>query len=270
MSLRSAAELTRYGHHVRCRSAPARVESARGRRTSGASAASRSGACAVERAALLRHLARNALDRPGANAALFRNRQHALLGPQQTLNSLFELSRYPRATQLFALFHGPLEPRIDAVTDHAAFEFSECSRDLKHEATRGGRRVDRLLIEVQVDAIMLERLDGAEQVDQRTAQPVDSPGHHDVKSTPLGILEQLVKAGPGLAALRAADAGVSVLLDDFPASALGNPMQFAQLVFNRLFCRSIRGRRLRPVFACQPPSGRPFISRSIDWISDAH
>jgi hypothetical protein len=74
MSLRSAAELTRYGQHVRC-----------------------------------------------ANAALFRNRQHAFLGPQQDLYSLFDLGGYARTPELLALFDGPFKPRVDRLLDHTAF-----------------------------------------------------------------------------------------------------------------------------------------------------
>jgi hypothetical protein len=99
----------------------------------------------------------------------FDNRQHAPLGAQQTLNSLFELSRYARATKLFALFHGPLESRIDPLPDHAALELGERARNLKHETACGGRRVDRLLIQVKIDATALERLDSPKQVDQGSA-----------------------------------------------------------------------------------------------------
>jgi hypothetical protein len=94
----------------------------------------------------------------------FDNRQHAPLGAQQTLNSLFELSRYARATKLFALFHGPLESRIDPLPDHAALELGERARNLKHETA-----CDRLLIQVKIDATVLERLDSPKQVDQGSA-----------------------------------------------------------------------------------------------------
>ena len=51
-------------------------------------------------------------------------------------------------------------PRRDA-----ALELGERARNLKHETTCGGRSVDRLLIKIEVDAAMLEHLNGAEQVD---------------------------------------------------------------------------------------------------------
>ena len=54
-----------------------------------------------------------------------------------------------------------LKSCIDPLPDHAAFELSECSGDLKHEATRRGRRVDRLLIQVKIDATVLVRLNCA-------------------------------------------------------------------------------------------------------------
>jgi hypothetical protein len=49
-------------------------------------------AYAVERAADLSHLARNRLNRTGANPALLRHRKHAFLGSQLSLDSLFERS----------------------------------------------------------------------------------------------------------------------------------------------------------------------------------
>jgi hypothetical protein len=45
----------------------------------------------------------------------------------------------------------------------------ERARNLKHETACGGRRVDRLLIQVKIDATVLERLDSPKQVDQGSA-----------------------------------------------------------------------------------------------------
>jgi hypothetical protein len=57
-------------------------------------------------------------------------------------------------------------------------------------------RIDRLLVEVQIDVAGLERLSGAEQIDQRSAEPIDRPCHNNVKAAPLGVPEHFVQAGP--------------------------------------------------------------------------
>jgi hypothetical protein len=41
---------------------------------------------------------------------------------------------------------------MDALADHSALELSEGSGNLEHQLSRRGRGIDRLLIEVQIDA----------------------------------------------------------------------------------------------------------------------
>jgi len=48
----------------------------------------------------------------------------------------------------------PLEPEI-----------GKCTRNLKHQLSRGCCGVDRLPIQVQIDAASLQSLDSAEQID---------------------------------------------------------------------------------------------------------
>ena len=74
-----------------------------------------------------------------------------------------------------------------------------------------------LLIEVEIDSDRLEVLDGAQQIDQRPAKPINCPGHHDAELARPGILEHRVKARALVAPLGAADAGVSVGRDHDPA-----------------------------------------------------
>jgi hypothetical protein len=67
--------------------------------------------------------------------------------------------------------------------------------------------VDVMLIEVEVDAGGPEMLNGAEQIDQRAAEPIDGPGHHDVEPPAARVLQHGVQARSLVAALGAADAG---------------------------------------------------------------
>ena len=57
------------------------------------------------------------------------------------------------------------EPSSDALTDHGSLEFGKGARDLKEQLAGGRRRVDMLLVEIEVDADLLEVLDRAEEVD---------------------------------------------------------------------------------------------------------
>jgi hypothetical protein len=91
---------------------------------------------------------------------------------------------------VLALLHGPLKASSDTLADHAALKLSKRARDLKRQfaGRRGG--VDRLLVEVQVNAAGLQRLDCAQEVDQRAPNPVDRPGHDNVEGSALRVLEQ--------------------------------------------------------------------------------
>jgi hypothetical protein len=44
---------------------------------------------------------------------------------------------------------------MDSLADHAALELGERTRELEHQPPGRRRRVDRLLIEVQIDAASL-------------------------------------------------------------------------------------------------------------------
>jgi hypothetical protein len=61
-----------------------------------------------------------------------------------------------------------------------------------------------LLIEIQVNSAGFDRLNSAEQVNQRAAQPVYRPRRHNVEASALRILEHLIEAGTIIAGLTAA------------------------------------------------------------------
>jgi hypothetical protein len=94
------------------------------------------GACAVERASHLSRLARNALYRAGANATFPSNRQHALTGPQLSLDSLFNGGADLGPSDLLASFYCPFKPSADSLPDHAALELGEGT--CYSELIRGG------------------------------------------------------------------------------------------------------------------------------------
>jgi hypothetical protein len=52
---------------------------------------------------------------------------------------------------LFALRPSPLQTSLDALDDHRPFECTEDTEHLEHSLTRGGGRIDTLLVEEQID-----------------------------------------------------------------------------------------------------------------------
>jgi hypothetical protein len=65
-------------------------------------------------------------------------------------------------SRAFPRFLGPLKPGADSLPDHAALEFGEGPGNLKHQPSGRCGRVNGLLVEVQIDATSLQRLDSAE------------------------------------------------------------------------------------------------------------
>jgi len=152
----------------------------------------------------------NTLHRAGADATLTRDLAHAFAGAQLRLDALFDGWIDFRPTKLLALCDRPLEASVDAMPDHAALKLGKGTADLKHQLACRCGRVDRLLVEVQIDAAV-QRLDRTQQIDERTAQAVDRPGHDHIKLALAGILEHLVEARTTITPLSAADAGVVIL-----------------------------------------------------------
>jgi hypothetical protein len=93
---------------------------------------------------------------------------------------------------------------------------------------------------VKINAGGLKLLDRVEQVNERTAEPINRPGHHNVEFAPLSIMEHHVKTRSTISALRARYAGVAILLDNLPATALSDLAQLPHLIFHRLLVGATR------------------------------
>src|SRR6516225_4358743 len=187
--------------------------------------------CADERAF---HLLLNALHRTSADAALTRDLAHALAEAQLSLDALFDGGTDFRPTELLALCDRALEASVDALLDHVALKLGERAADLKHQLACRCGGVDRLLVEVHVNAASMQGLKGAQQINKRPAEPVDRPGHDHVKLAPLRIIEHLVEAWTPVTALGTTDASVVILLDHLPTSPLGDLAQGGDLVIDGL------------------------------------
>ena len=62
----------------------------------------------------------------------------------------------------------------------------------------------------QIDALVMQALQDAEQVCQRSAKPIDGPRGDHVELSPVNRLHHGVKARPLIAALGATDAGILI------------------------------------------------------------
>src|SRR5262249_1855175 len=100
----------------------------------------------------------------------------------------FGLAVYLRPTEFHTLCDGVLVARFYSLSDHRPLEPSNRAGSLENELAHRGRRVDRLLVQVQVHPAGFEVLDRVEQVAQRAAQAVNRPSHDDIESPAAGVL----------------------------------------------------------------------------------
>jgi hypothetical protein len=59
------------------------------------------------------------------------------------------------------------KPSVDPFADDAPSKFSEDTQHLKHGAAGGGRSVQALLMQKQIDALIAKRLQDGQQIGQR-------------------------------------------------------------------------------------------------------
>jgi hypothetical protein len=88
-------------------------------------------------------------------------------------------SRFDRTSaELGAVRPGARKPSVDPFPNDAALKFCEHAEHLKHGLAGGCRRVEALLMQEQVDALV-QALQNSEQIRQRSTEPVYRPcGHH--------------------------------------------------------------------------------------------
>src|SRR5215475_9558093 len=110
---------------------------------------------------------------------------------------------YLGPTEFHTLGDGALEACFYSLSDHGPLELSKRAGDLEDELAHRGRRVDRLLVQVQVHPAGFEVLDRVEQVDQRATQAVNRPSHDDIELPPAGVLEHGIEARPPISPLSA-------------------------------------------------------------------
>src|SRR6516225_1871271 len=218
------------------------------------------------------HLLPNALHRSCADAALTRHLPYAFAATQMRLDALFKRGIDPRPTELRALCDRAFKASVDALPDHAALKLGKRTADLKHELAGRRRGVDRLLVEVEIDAAGLQRLDRAQQVDQASSDAINTPRHDDVELAPGRILEHLVEAWTPIAALCAANACITVLLDDVPAPPFGDLAQGGDLVLDGLLVGRYADVNSGALMhdspqCCQQPITSAVLKTAVCWTS---
>jgi hypothetical protein len=98
----------------------------------------------------LSHFPGNALHRAAPDAALSSYFQHALPGPQLTLDPFFQSRINPRPAKLLIGFYRQLKSGVDPLADDAAPELRKSARHLKHELSGLAWWCRFLLVEVQI------------------------------------------------------------------------------------------------------------------------
>jgi hypothetical protein len=85
---------------------------------------------------------------------------------QRSPNCGLDCRVYPSAAEQLAGFPGSLQPGVDALADHAAFELGERAGNLEDQFAHRRGGVDVVLIKGEVDATRFQVLNRTEQVDQ--------------------------------------------------------------------------------------------------------
>jgi hypothetical protein len=181
------------------------------------------------------HVCSDPLHRARPDTELKRNLAH----PRITLlESLTDLALggdiEPWAAEFLARRLRSRQARADPLLNHRPFELSENAQHSEHGFAARRCRVEALLMEEQVDLKRVQFGQEADEVFERTTQPIDTPRHDDIELAARRIPAKGIERGPLVAALRAADAVVLVELDHLIARALGNCAELALLVGGRL------------------------------------
>src|SRR5262249_2697946 len=110
---------------------------------------------------------------------------------------------YLRPTEFYTLGDGALEACFDPLPDHRPLELSKRAGYLEDELPHRGRRIDGLLVQIQVNPAGFQVLDRVEQVAQRATQAVNRPSHDDIESPTAGVFEHSVESRASVSPLGA-------------------------------------------------------------------
>jgi hypothetical protein len=112
------------------------------------------------------------LHRAGADAEFAGNLQDAIAFGAEPLDAFFDCWLYARPTKHNAIRARPGETRVDPLLDDAALELGEHAQHLKHRLAGGGRGVETLLVQEEVDTFVLQALQDGQQIGQRATEAI--------------------------------------------------------------------------------------------------
>ena len=146
------------------------------------------------RLSLPRLLLENPLNNAGADAELSADLEDAITVSPQL--QYFRLHRGPNSTaaQLCAVRPGASKPSIDPLPNDSPLKLSEHAEHLKHRFARGGRGVESLLVKEQTYTLFMKALENAEQVGERSTEPIHRPCRDHVELFRVHRLHHGVKA----------------------------------------------------------------------------
>jgi hypothetical protein len=109
---------------------------------------------------------------------------------------------------------------LNPTSDHRALELGERAGYLLEQPACRGRRINVLLIQVEIDPNRFQVLDRAKKVAERTPNPIYRPCHDEIEPTPIGVLEHPIECRALVAPLRTADPEILIDLGNRPSAPL--------------------------------------------------
>src|SRR5262249_40612366 len=97
--------------------------------------------------------------------------------------------------------------------------------------SRGGRCIQTLLMQVEIDTLRVHLPQEGDEVLQRPAQPVNRPRRHKVELSSSYSFAERVEGRPLVSALGPTDTLVGEDLDGLPAMTQGDCLKLTPLIF---------------------------------------
>ena len=122
----------------------------------------------------------------------------------------------------------------DPLSDHGSLVGTEHRQHLEHHGAGRRRGVEALRVDVEVHALGLDVAEEMDQVGQTSPDPTNRKTGDLIEIFAGDSLEQVVEAGPFVAALGTGDAFIDEGGDHLPILPLGDGQQITKLVFDGL------------------------------------
>jgi len=137
-------------------------------------------------------------------------------------------------TEALALGSRSIEPRTRPLDEHRSLELSEHASHTEQCSTRRCRRIDTLLVEVEVYTGPAQRLEAFQKLTKGATEPRDIPGEQDLEPPSCRVLQHSVVSGSSISCGSSGN-DFLVNLYQMPSGALGNLAKSLKLILGRLF-----------------------------------